>query len=143
VGEGDDMPERRGVSTAFSRVMMLKTVAFINTHPNWRDLLTNSPFNLIIKEDENYLLFEYNQQNADFTIDLVRECRGLILTKNDFTPVCVPFFKFGNYGEAYVDSIDWKTAVAQDKLDGSIIKLWFHQGWHVSTKDQESTPTSK
>jgi hypothetical protein len=51
--------------------------------------------------------------------------------------VCVPFFKFGNFGESYVPEIDWPTARVQEKLDGSIIKLWHCCGeWHVSSNGE-------
>ena len=75
--------------------------------------------------------------DADFCIDVVRECRGIILDETDnYKPVCVPFFKFGNYGEDYADEIDWSTAKVQEKIDGSIIKVWHHKGiWHVSTNN--------
>jgi bifunctional DNA-binding transcriptional regulator/antitoxin component of YhaV-PrlF toxin-antitoxin module len=63
----------------------------------------------------------------------VRECRGLIIDK-DINPVCVPFFKFGNYGESYADKIDWESAKVEEKIDGSLIKVWNYGGkWIVST----------
>jgi len=48
--------------------------------------------------------------------------------------VCVPFYKFGNYGESYADNIDWATAKVEEKIDGSLIKVWNYDGkWIVST----------
>jgi hypothetical protein len=68
-------------------------------------------------------------------LEMVRECRGIILdSTGNFAPVCVPLYKFGNYGESYADEIDWNTAVVWDKIDGSLIKLWYHRGkWNIST----------
>ena len=48
--------------------------------------------------------------------------------------VCRAFDKFGNYGEEYTDEIDWSTAQVQEKVDGSLIKIFYHNNtWHVAT----------
>lgn len=49
--------------------------------------------------------------------------------------VCQGFDKFFNYGESYAATIDWSSAKVQEKIDGSIIKVWFDgpDCWHVST----------
>ena len=82
--------------------------------------------------------------NADFSIDVVRECRGTILDETDnYKPVCVPFYKFGNYGEPYADDIDWSTAKVQEKIDGSLIKVWCYKGkWRVSTNKTINAETA-
>jgi len=78
-------------------------------------------------------LLKYSQIDSDFNIEIVRECRGLIIDKN-LDPVCIPFYKFGNYGEPYAENIDWATAKVEEKIDGSLIKVWNYDGkWIVST----------
>ena len=78
-------------------------------------------------------MLKYSQIDSDFNIEIVRECRGLIIDKN-LNSVCVPFYKFGNYGEPYADNIDWATAKVEEKIDGSLIKVWNYGGkWIVST----------
>ena len=47
--------------------------------------------------------------------------------------VCHPFDKFFNYEEVHADNIDWNTATVYEKVDGSLIKVWFDETWHVST----------
>ena len=50
--------------------------------------------------------------------------------------VCWPFRKFGNYNESYADKIDWDTARVQEKIDGSIVKLWYNnlfKQWQFSS----------
>lgn len=112
---------------------MLQLLEFIKTHDNWEELLTEKPYCLKIKRDNGYIIFSYNQIESDFYNSLVRECRGIILDEN-YKPVCVPFFKFGNYGEGYVPDIDWQSARTQEKVDGSLIKVWYDKGeWRVST----------
>jgi hypothetical protein len=111
----------------------MKIIEFIKSNPNWRELLVAEPYNLIINDDGGFIMLKYSQMNSDFNNEMVRECRGLILDSS-FAPVCVPFYKFGNYGESYAAEIDWDTAVVEEKVDGSLIKLWNYNGsWIVST----------
>ena len=100
---------------------------FISSHSDWERILPEKPYCLNIQRDSkfgrNLVLFKYNQIESDFSIPLVRECRGLILDADTFEPVCVPFFKFFNAEETHADEIDWKTAWSSEKLDGSICKV--------------------
>jgi hypothetical protein len=124
---------------------MLKVIEFINRNKNWEELLAQKPFSIIVKTDElegrTYKILSYNQLESDFNEPMVRECRGLIIRKigEAYKPICVPFFKFGNYGESYCPEIDWNSAVVQEKLDGSLCKLWFDKdackGWFWSTNN--------
>lgn len=113
---------------------MLKLVEFIKEHEDWENLIQREPYCITIKRQDNLIMFSYNQLSSDFTNPVVKECRGIILEDKTFRPVCVPFFKFGNYGESYVDTIDWHSARVQEKVDGSLIKLWYYNDkWNVST----------
>jgi hypothetical protein len=112
---------------------MLYLLDFIKQNSDWEQKLSKKPYCITIKRKDNFIMFNYSQIDSDFYNPLVRECRGIILD-DKFNPVCVPFFKFGNYGEGYVDSIDWDSARVQEKIDGSLIKVWNYNGeWHVST----------
>lgn len=89
--------------------------------------------NIRVKIENNLAIFNYDI-NADFSDPIVQEARGVIIDLNTLTYVCIPFRKFGNYTESYVDVIDWSTARVQEKVDGSIIKLWFYNNqWNWST----------
>jgi hypothetical protein len=119
--------------------MTLKLIEFIKEHPtDWREILSNPPYSIIIKEDEEYMLLKYNQIESKFNepeaFKNIRESRGIILRKDNYKPVCVPFYKFGNYGEGYADKIDFNNARVQQKVDGSLIKVWYDNNkWHIST----------
>ena len=115
---------------------MLKLLDFINGNTDWEEQLSRAPYHIRIKRLDDLIMFSYGIE-ADFRIDVVRECRGIILDEADgYKPVCIPFFKFGNYGEPYADDIDWKTARVQEKIDGSLIKVWHYKGaWRVSTNN--------
>ena len=119
----------------------LKLIEFIDTHSNWEELLTKEPYNLKITRDGDNIIFKYNQLSSDFSNEIVKESRGIILQQNEdgkFIPVCVPFFKFMNAEEPNSDlnKIDWKTASVQEKVDGSLMKVWYDKKnykWMVST----------
>lgn len=114
---------------------MLKIQEFIKTHDNWRDLLSTDPYNLKISEDDGYVLFKYNQIASDFNEEICKEARGLILdTQDNFRVVRYAFKKFFNVDEGFAARLDWDTAVATEKIDGSIMSVWFARGkWHLST----------
>ena len=90
-----------------------------------------------IKDDVNspYAIFNYDI-GADFTDLVVQEARGIIINIKSCEVVCWPFRKFGNWHEVYADQIDWSSAKVQEKIDGSIIKVWWDPivgRWVVST----------
>ena len=106
---------------------MLKVQEFIRSNSDWECLLSSEPFNLSISYDAMFgrklVLFKYDQTNADFSLDIVRECRGLILDAETFEVVSYPFNKFFNYGESHAANIDWSSAYVESKIDGSIMKV--------------------
>ncbi len=107
---------------------------FINENPsNWEELL--SSFDVKVKRTGCYAIFNY-EIISDFKNPIVQEARGIIINLDTLEVVCWPFRKFGNYNEGYVDDIDWSSAKVLEKVDGSIIKLWYDglQGkWQFST----------
>lgn len=114
--------------------MELKIVDFIKTHSNWEELLTSSPYNLTIKRDGKLVLFKYNQINSDFNEEICCEARGLILEEETWRVVRMAFKKFFNLGESFAAQLDWDTAVATEKIDGSIISVFFYDGkWRIAT----------
>lgn len=114
--------------------MTLKIVDFIKTHSNWEELLTSSPYNLIIKRDGKLILFKYDQINSDFNEEICCEARGLILEEGTWKVVRMAFKKFFNLGESFAAKIDWDSAVASEKLDGSIISVFYYDGkWRIAT----------
>lgn len=114
---------------------MLKIQEFILAHDNWRELLADAPYNLKISEDDGYVLFKYNQIASDFNEEICKEARGLILdTQDNFRVVRYAFKKFFNVDEGFAAKLDWDSAVATEKIDGSIMSVWFARDkWHLST----------
>lgn len=108
---------------------------FLAQNPdNWQTILTKE-YGIKVKQEEKYAIFNYGF-GCDYANPLVQEARGIIIDTESLQVVCWPFRKFGNYTESYADSIDWNTAKVQEKVDGSIIKLWFDHRlgkWQFST----------
>lgn len=111
-----------------------KLLDFINKNENWQELIQKEPYCINIKEENNYKLLKYNQLESDFNNKIVCSCRGIILNQNNEI-VCFPFYKFFNYGELQAYKIDWSSAKVQQKIDGSLIKLWYDDKWHISTNN--------
>lgn len=106
---------------------------FILSHDNWEELLQAPPYNLIISRDRGYILFKYSLIDSDFHELIVQESRGIIFKESDWKCVCHSFNKFGNWGESYVQELDWSSVKVLEKIDGSLIRLWYDNGWHIST----------
>ena len=68
-------------------------------------------------------MFKYSQIDSNFSIELVRECRGLILDEDTREIVSFPFTKFFNFGEPNAANVDWATARCGEKIDGSLVKI--------------------
>lgn len=100
--------------------------------------LKSSPYNLKIKKHYKYpnlLLFKYDQIASDFSNQIVQEARGLILdSENNWNVVSFPYKKFFNYGEPNCHDIDWPSAKIYEKLDGSLMTMYYYNNeWQVSS----------
>lgn len=108
---------------------------FINDNPtDWYEKL-HKDYGIRVKKEDSLAIFSYNIE-CDFRDPIVQESRGIIIDYEKLEVVCWPFRKFGNYTESYADDIDWNNAVVLEKVDGSIIKLWFNEiteKWQFST----------
>lgn len=81
----------------------------------------------------NLVCFKYGIE-ADFSDPLVCEARGIIIDAKHQTVVCRPFDKFFNVQEQYAADIDWNTTKVLEKIDGSLIKLYWYNGkWTFAT----------
>lgn len=109
----------------------LEIQKFLRKNPkNWKEILCAPPYSLLIKEGEassaGAVLFKYDQKTSDFNIPLVKECRGIILDKDDnWNVIRYAYNKFFNYGEQFADDINWPTSQVQEKIDGSLMTATF------------------
>ncbi len=101
-----------------------------------KEELSKKPYCIDFDETLEHYLMKYNMINSDMSNPIVQLCRGIIFEKNTNRPVCIPFYKFFNYGENLADKVDWNNARVQKKIDGSIVKFWYdHKNcvWRIST----------
>lgn len=92
----------------------------------------------------NLCLFKYDQIASPPTHPLVLNARGLILDENDnWRIICRRFNRFFNYGDVAAAQVNFDTAKALVKADGSIITLYHAYGkWHCSTSGHPSAAGS-
>lgn len=112
-------------------------IDYINSYKNWEERLTQPPYNLEVKTEGEYKLLKYKMIESDFDYTEVQEARGCIVAQDfdgEWIYVCRPFKKFFNYGERWAAHIEWSYTFITEKIDGSLMKMWFHNGrWHLST----------
>ena len=100
----------------------------VKANKNWREWFATYYPDILVSEDNGYALFKYGI-NSNFNIPIVREARGIIIDTETGDVVCRACDKFGKPDDYYVDlnEFDWKSATTTDKLDGSMVKLWWSE----------------
>ena len=67
----------------------------ISENKDWKEILSNEPYNLKISVDHDYVLFKYDLRTADFSYPVVREARGIIFKIGKWEyPVCIHLTSF-------------------------------------------------
>lgn len=88
-------------------------------------------------EFPNLVLLKYNSLVSPMGETIPQDCRGLILDENNnWKIICFPYRKFFNYEEEHSakDLIDIKNCNVYEKLDGSLMTLYWYAGkWRVSS----------
>lgn len=90
-----------------------------------------------VRKDGNLLTLNYCQINSPKTHPVVMECRALTLEDESFRIVSRGMDRFFNLGEALnvMPEIDWDKAEVYEKMDGSFIKIFKHEGsWVIATR---------
>lgn len=117
----------------------MKVLEFMNMYSDWEKRLQGAPYFIKVSKDEytGYVLLKYNQLSSDFSNQIVRECRGSIFAKDaagKWICICRAFDKFFNHGEDNAAKVDWTSVTVEEKVDGSLIKFFFYDGyWHFAT----------
>ncbi len=91
--------------------------------------------NINIHKDGALAIFNYGP-GCDWSDPVVCEARGIIIDTEKAEVMCWPFSKFFNVEQTdFAAKIYWTGARVQEKVDGSIVKLWNHpeKGWVFST----------
>ena len=96
-------------------------------------------YDIIVKRSKTHpslLLFKYSRSprtEADYLIN--RECRGLILdSSQNWKVVAYPYTRFFSMNEKYAAKIDWTTAKVSEKVDGSLMTMYYYNHeWRVAS----------
>lgn len=99
------------------------------------DELRKPPYSLIIKEEGDLVLFKYTQGVSDGFNPIVREARGIILSREggDWEVVCHPFHRFFNFNQPEADALRGNLHI-YEKIDGSLCKIFYYYGkWHCAS----------
>lgn len=92
-------------------------------------------FKLICRVYDKKILLKYSINSPMGKIE-VQECRGLILEKDTWKVLNYTFSKFFNAEEGHAAKIDWNTAHILQKVDGTLIQLywdWNKNEWCAAT----------
>lgn len=108
----------------------------VRRHISKHGLSSLEAIGIAIKDYPDRVLLNYRQIGEHRFDPIVRRCRGLILRKPYYEPLCVPLMRFYNAGEdPETDSFPWQRAIIEEKLDGSLMNLyWDGHGWTASTR---------
>ena len=116
----------------------MKVRSLIASDPNWLTRLVEE-FKIHVTRDGDLASLKYNQIESPMHEPIVQECRGMVVDVERRRVLAHPYNKFWNYGETLAAPIDWATARVQDKLDGSLMILYFdaHRDvWCVASSGQ-------
>lgn len=95
--------------------------------------------NIHVKEDGNYLLFNYSKAAMYNPKGLTRTeeaCRGLVIRK-DGKISALPMPKFYNLGQRYCPHLPKEPYTVWEKIDGSLAIFWYdalRDEWRVNTR---------
>ena len=122
---------------------MLKVQEFLHKH-GLQALVDTYKIKARIHEQLGVVCLNYDQIASTLNLEIVQECRALILELNTWKVLSWPFMRFFNLGEAtnIPANFDWDNFTAFDKLDGSLIHTWHHAtGWKIATRSAPDADT--
>lgn len=102
-----------------------------------------SDFKLKTRDYENKILLKYDQLVSPTLMAFpeMQDCRGLVLEKGTWKVMSLAFRKFFNSQEGNAAKINWDTASVLEKLDGTLIQVYWD--WHKNTWFAGTTGTAE
>ena len=124
-------------------VLALLTEQKIEAFEDVHKLLSQPPYNIKVKDRGSLYSLTYHLTHSDLNLEVVKECRGLFLRKGTNKIVAKGFTKFFNAreGKSCLDVINRESARFLEKVDGSLIKLYWddeHECWTYGTNNMPS-----
>lgn len=112
----------------------MKTIALLKSGMGLSALIDK--YRLVAKYHPDHPLVQlsYSQTESNLGLEIVQECRGLLMELGTWQVIAWPFSKFFNHGEKHAAPLEWETARFYEKLDGSLFTLyWYLNKWHVAS----------
>ncbi len=98
----------------------------MDTFPTeWESILTDK-YKIKIVKDGALASLKYDQIESPMAEPIVQQCRGMVVDTERRKVIAWPYNKFWNMGETLADEIEWSTARVQEKLDGSLMILYWN-----------------
>lgn len=94
---------------------------------DWLEFLV-SEYKIDVVRDGDLVSLKYNQIESPMDVPIVKQCRGMVVDTKRRIVLAWPYDKFWNLGESRADPIDWETAKVFEKLDGSLMLLYWSNG---------------
>jgi len=122
---------------------MLKTQEFLRQYDDIDKALASLEAKYAISNTchptDGRVILNYSQIDSPKTHEIVRECRGLVLDRNNnWKLVARAFPRFFNWEEAGKSTtglFKWNNCICQDKEDGSLAIVYFYNNaWHFNTR---------
>lgn len=85
-------------------------------------------------------MIKYSQLDSPTYAPEVHESRGLILEKDKWNIISMPFKRFFNYNDVLSPKLDWNKTHVMEKRDGTLIQIYFDyiiNEWCVNTMFSE------
>ena len=102
---------------------------------DWLEHLEND-LHISTVRDGDLVSLKYNQIESPMSDPMVQQCRGMVVDCAQRRVLAWPYNKFWNHGEHLAAPVDWATARVQEKLDGSLMILYWRgvrDGWSVAS----------
>lgn len=119
---------------------MIKLQEFLRNKGSLDDLRNKNKFNLIVKEIDNLVIFNYKQIECKYD-EISLESRGIILEKDSWDIIHWPFKRFFNDGEK--DNLcginthfkNKSNLYIIEKMDGSLFGIFYYNNkWNITTR---------
>lgn len=91
---------------------------------DWLEHLT-SAYAIKASRDGDLVSLKYDQIESPMHEPIVQECRGLVVCARRRRVLAHPYNKFWNHGDVPAAEIDWASARVFEKLDGSLMILFY------------------
>jgi len=115
--------------------MELAVQKYLRSGKTLEDLKAEFGIYSALHPTEALVIFKYDMIESPKTHPIVRECRGLVLESGKWNVVSKGFNRFYNLGEYPEEHklFDWNNCSVQEKCDGSLIQISWHNGKKLLT----------